>query len=210
MPVRDYILGVILAGGRSRRFGGGDKALADLDGHPILAHVIDRFRPQVDRLALNINGDAGRFAAFGVETIADRESPELGPLSGLLAAMDWASEHAPGATVIATVSADVPFLPADLISRLDGARAGGVAIAASNGRRHPTIGLWPSRARDAVADALSRRALSVDRFASDLDAVAVDFPMGNIGGTEIDPFFNVNTRYDLDEARAIAAKSVEG
>lgn len=210
MPVRDYILGVILAGGRSRRFGGGDKALADLGEQSILARVIDRFRPQVDRLVLNINGDAGRFSAFGVETIADRENPELGPLSGLLAAMDWAGEHAPGATLIATVSADVPFLPSDLISRLDGARSGGVAIATSNGRRHPTIGLWPSGARDAVADALSRRALSVDRLASDLDAVAVDFPMGNIGGTEIDPFFNVNTRDDLDAARAIAAKSVEG
>lgn len=210
MAARDHILGVILAGGRSRRFGGGDKGLADLDGQSILARVIERFRPQAGRLALNINGEPERFAAFGLETIADRENPELGPMSGLLAAMDWAGEHAPGATLIATVSADVPFLPRDLIARLDEVRSGGVAIAASNGRRHPTIGLWPSHARGAVADALSRRALSIDRLAFDLDAVAVDFPMGNIGGTEIDPFFNVNTRDDLDAARAIAAKSVEG
>ena len=54
--------GVILAGGLSSRMGGGDKSLLDLDGRPILAHVIARLSPQVDRLALNANGDPDRFA----------------------------------------------------------------------------------------------------------------------------------------------------
>ncbi len=210
MPAFDQILGVILAGGRSRRFGGGDKALADLDGRSILARVIARLRPQVGRLVLNINGDADRFAAFEIETIPDRESPELGPLSGLLAAMDWAAEHTPTVKLIATVSADVPFLPDDLVARLDAARNGGVAIAESGGRRHPTIGLWPTNARQAVAEALARRALSVDRLAADLSAVAVAFRMRDIEGREIDPFFNINTKDDLAAARILAAKSQEG
>jgi molybdenum cofactor guanylyltransferase len=210
MPSTDHILGVILAGGRSRRFGGGDKALANLDGQSMLARVIARFRPQVGLLVLNVNGDAGRFADFGIETISDRENPELGPLSGVLAAMDWAAEHARDVTLIATVSADVPFLPDDLVARLDAARNGGIAIATSSGRRHPTIGLWPTVVRRTIADALARRALSVDRLASDLNAVAVAFPMGDIDGREIDPFFNVNTRDDLAAARALAAKTIEG
>lgn len=206
MPSNDHILGVILAGGRSRRFGGGDKTLAEIDGRSILSRVISRFRPQVGRLALSVNGDVQRFADFGVETIPDSENPELGPLSGILAAMDWAKARAPGVTLIATVSSDVPFLPDDLVEQLDAARDGGVAIAASAGRRHPTIGLWPMHVRPKVADALFRQSLSVNRLAEDLNAVAVAFPMRNSRGQEIDPFFNVNTRDDLDTARVLAQK----
>ncbi|HML28328.1 MAG TPA: NTP transferase domain-containing protein, partial [Hyphomicrobium sp.] len=103
MPSNDHILGVILAGGRSRRFGGGDKTLAEIDGQSILARVISRFRPQVGRLALSVNGDVQRFADFAIETISDCESPELGPLSGILAAMDWAKARAPDITLLATV-----------------------------------------------------------------------------------------------------------
>lgn len=210
MPAFDHILGVILAGGRSRRFGGGDKSLADLDGQPILAHVIGQFRPQVGHLILNVNGDAERFAGFGIETIADRESPQLGPLSGLLAAIDWAKDHMPRATLLASVSADVPFLPEDLVSRLDEARQQGAAIAQSAGRRHPTIGLWPMDLRPTIADTLRRRALSVNALATDLNAVAVNFPMRDIGGREIDPFFNINTQDDLATARILAQKTIEG
>jgi molybdopterin-guanine dinucleotide biosynthesis protein A len=210
MPSSDHIVGIILAGGRSQRFGGGDKGLATVGGRSILSRVIDRFRPQVSRLILNANGDTQRFAQFGLQIVADGDNPELGPLSGLLAGIDWAQEHAPGARVIATVSADVPFLPSDLVERLEVHRNDGVAIAESGGRRHPTIGLWPITTRPTVADALTRGALSVDRLARDLNAVAVSFPMGEIGGTEIDPFFNINTRDDLSAARVLAEKSIEG
>ncbi len=210
MPSSYQILGVILAGGRSRRFGGGDKGLADLDGQSILSHVIDRFRPQVGRLVLNVNGDIGRFAEFGLEVIADAESPELGPLSGILAAMNWAAQHQSDCAAIATVSSDVPFLPGDLVARLDADRDVGVAIATSAGRRHPTIALWPMCVRQTIADALHRRTLSVDRLASDLNAVAVAFPMRDIQGVEVDPFFNINTLDDLAAARSLLTKTTEG
>ncbi|WP_339085755.1 molybdenum cofactor guanylyltransferase MobA [Hyphomicrobium sp. ghe19] len=210
MPNSDQILGVILAGGRSRRFGGGDKGLADLGGQPILAHVIARFRPQVGRLILNVNGDPMRFGAYGLETISDEENPELGPLSGLLAAMDWAARHAPRYIAIATVSADVPFLPEDLVARLNASRGDGVAIARSGDRRHPTIAVWPTSFRRTIAEALDKRALSVDRLAADLNAVAVAFPMRNIQCANVDPFFNINTPDDLSTARALLAGSTEG
>lgn len=210
MPSSNQILGVILAGGRSRRFGGGDKGFADLDGQSILSHVIARFRPQVGRLLLSVNGEAQRFAGFGLDTIADDESPELGPLSGLLAAMDWAAQHRSECTALAAVSSDVPFLPGDLVARLDANRRDGVAIATSAGRRHPTIALWPVSVRQAIADALQRRALSINKLGSDLNAVAVAFPMRNIEGREVDPFFNINTQDDLANARALLAKATEG
>jgi len=207
MAFPNHILGVILAGGQSRRFGGGDKGFADLDGRPVLSHVIERFRPQVGRLILNANGDLSRFATFGLEVVADREIPGQGPLSGILTALEWAKRHAPDCTAVATVSTDVPFLALNLIQRLEAERGDRVAIAVSAGRRHPTIAIWPLTSREAVADALQRGALSVDALAAELNAVAVPFPMGEIDGVTIDPFFNVNRPEDLVAARALLAKS---
>ena len=106
MAFPNHILEVILAGGQSRRFGGGDKGFADLDGRPVLSHVIERFRPQIGRLILNANGDLSRFATFGLEVVADREIPGQGPLSGILTALEWAKRHAPDCTAVATVSTD--------------------------------------------------------------------------------------------------------
>jgi molybdopterin-guanine dinucleotide biosynthesis protein A len=209
MPSPTDILGVILAGGRSRRFGGGDKGFADLGGQPVFAHVIERLRPQVGCLILNGNGDVSRFASFGLEIVADQDYPEQGPLSGVLAAIDWANRTPTNFRAVATVATDVPFLPPDLIERLDAKRGDGVAIAVSAARRHPTIALWPISARAAVADALARQSLSVDALASKLNAVAVPFPMREIGGRALDPFFNVNTPDDLATARSLIAKPQE-
>lgn len=206
MAAKSQILGVILAGGKSRRFGGIDKGLADLGGQPILAHVIARFRPQVGRLILNVNGDVSRFSGFELPTIIDHENPELGPLSGILAALDWQMSNGPDCTAIATVSTDVPFLPVDLVARLDAARGDSIAIATSGARRHPTIALWPPTARAAIAAALKQRALSVNALTERLNAVAVPFAMRDIGGIDIDPFFNINTQDDLAIANNLLGK----
>ena len=93
------IFGVILAGGGARRMGGQDKALLMLGGQSLLAHVQGRFAPQVERLAISANGDAARFGT-GVVVLADAASQ--GPLSGLLAALDWAAPL--GATAVASVA----------------------------------------------------------------------------------------------------------
>ena len=207
MTDRDRILGVILAGGKSRRFGGGDKGLADLGGETVLERVIARFRPQVGRLILSINGDPQRFQRFDLPTIIDQENAELGPLSGLLAALDWQSQYAHNCTALATVSTDVPFLPLDLVQRLDGERGGGIAVATSDGQRHPTIAIWPVTSRAAIADALQQRLLSVNALTKQLNAVAVPFAMRNIDGTVLDPFLNVNTLDDLTAARAFVGKA---
>lgn len=203
MASRNHILGVIIAGGQSRRFGGGDKGLAELSGEPVLAHVIRRFRPQVGRLILNANGDADRFARFNLTTIPDHENAGLGPLSGILAALDWQNQHANDCSAIATVSTDVPFIPDDLVERLDAARGDGIAIAMSGERRHPTIAIWPRSARAEVAEALAQHHLSVNKLTERLNAVAVSFAMRDIAGQAIDPFFNVNTQDDLANASAL-------
>ncbi|MGQ0455494.1 MAG: molybdenum cofactor guanylyltransferase MobA [Hyphomicrobium sp.] len=204
------ILGVILAGGRASRMGGGDKGLVDLAGRPMLAHVIDRFAPQVAQVILNANGDPARFTSFGLQVVADDESrsPQgMGPLAGLLAGLAWAEQSGAGYHWVATVTTDTPMLPPDLVERLAGAANRGPAIAASGGRRHPTIGLWPLAIAKRVRAALDEGRLGADAFAKANAAVEVAFPFLQIDGHEVDPFFNANAPDDIATARRLLSGS---
>ena len=125
---------------------GGDKSLGDLEGRPMLAHVLGRFSPQVSRVVINANGDATRFSQFNLPVVADSVGGFAGPLAGVLAGMEWCLANAPASSYIATVSADAPFIPTDLVERLVQASSShpkSIAIARSNGELHPVIGLWP-------------------------------------------------------------------
>jgi molybdenum cofactor guanylyltransferase len=211
MSPHPHILGVILAGGASRRMGGGDKGFADLGGQPMLAHVIRRFQPQVFKLILNANGDQARFANYAIPVVPDLDDSEQGPMSGIIAAMDWARRTAPQISAVVTVTTDIPFLPLDLVARLAAASPHGPAIAVSGGQRHPTAGLWPLALKSALQSALDHKKLSVNAFAEAHSAIAVSFPFGESGGSEssgvlIDPFFNANTPDDLAAARALLSR----
>jgi molybdopterin-guanine dinucleotide biosynthesis protein A len=189
---------MILAGGRSRRMGGGDKGLLLLGDRPILGHVIDRIRPQVMALALNANGDPARFAALGLDVIPDPVPGFAGPLAGILAALSWAAEIAPNATHVLTVPSDTPFLPRDLVLRLQAAiRApGDPVVAARQARRHPVVGLWPVGCYAALEAAVRRETLrKVEAWTDRVNAQVVSFDDG-----DSDPFFNVNTPADLAAA----------
>ena len=112
------VAGVLLAGGQSRRMGGGDKCLRPLGGQPILARIIETVVPQVSRLVINANGDPDRFASFGVPVAADTVDGYAGPLAGVLTGMEWVAANASECTWIATFATDAPFLPDDLVERL--------------------------------------------------------------------------------------------
>lgn len=196
------VAGIILAGGRASRMAGRDKALLELGGHPLLHHVAERLAPQVAALALNANGDPARLAGYGLPIVADEGEAFRGPLAGILAGLRWAAslEAKPGALVTAAV--DTPFFPTDLAAGLAAAqdRPDRIVIAASNGRRHPTFGLWPLETLDALAVHLaSGGSLKVADFVDSRPNATADFDAG--GGH--DPFFNVNTPADLAEAERI-------
>lgn len=201
------IAGVLLAGGRSSRVGGGDKCLLQLRGKPLLAYAIERLKPQVDMLVLNANGDAKRFASFGLPVIADESGEHAGPLAGLLAGMDWANTEAPNMRFIVTVPTDTPFFPEDLVARLVEVRAGREvpAIAASGAGEHAVFGIWPV----ALAVALRRDLASGMRktidWAHAQGAVTARFPPATIQGRVVDPFFNINESTDLAAAEALLA-----
>jgi molybdenum cofactor guanylyltransferase len=183
-------LGVILAGGQATRMGGGEKGLRPFRGGTLLGAVIARLSPQVADLALNAGGDPARFAAFGLPVIPDPVADQPGPLAGVLAAMDWAAGQ--GAATVVTVPCDTPFLPGDLVPRLILAGNGGLAIAASGGRLHPTVALWPVALRDDLRATLARGERKVRVFADRHGAALADFPL-----TTPDSFANANTPADL-------------
>ncbi|MFD1333897.1 NTP transferase domain-containing protein, partial [Methylopila musalis] len=128
-PTPRRVAGLVLMGGEARRMGGGDKALLPLHGRPILAHALDRIRPQVFALALSANGDPERLGAFGLPVLPDAVGGPGGPLSGVIAGLAWA--EAQGATHLLTMPGDAPFPPDDLLDRLWAAGGGGPACAAS-------------------------------------------------------------------------------
>jgi molybdenum cofactor guanylyltransferase len=194
-------LGVILAGGLASRMGGGDKALLDLGGRPLLAHVIARLAPQVDGLALSANGDPARFSGFGLPVIADPVPGYPGPLAGILAGLDWAARE--GAEHIVTAAADTPFLPADLVARLIAAARAGhepIALAATASGLHPTFGLWPVSLRDDLRLALEAGTRKVAAWAEGQGAARAAF-----SDLPSDPFFNINTPDDLARAHDLLA-----
>jgi molybdenum cofactor guanylyltransferase len=195
--------GVVLAGGLSQRMGGGDKPLCEIGGSTILARVIARLKPQCDGLLLNANGDASRFASFGLPVIADGVAHYPGPLAGILSGLDWAAVQQPAAQWIATAPADCPFLPRDLVARLRQAlraQDAALAVAASKGRSHPVVGLWKVSLRDALREALVVEGLrKVDAWIRRYRVATVSWP-----AEPFDPFFNVNTADDLGEAKRLA------
>eukprot|EP01037_Dinobryon_pediforme_P021134 gene21134-21924_t len=132
-----------------------DKGLLPLAGSPIISRVIARARPQVARLILNANGDPARFSGLALDIAADPVPGFPGPLAGLLAAMRWAEAHDPHLTHIATFAADTPFLPLDLVVRLDAALAETpgaiIAVARSPTGIQPVFALVPVALADRLA-----------------------------------------------------------
>lgn len=189
------IFGVILAGGKARRLGGADKAMALLAGRPLIAHVLDRLEPQVERVLISANGDASRFARFGCNVVADERSQ--GPLSGILAALRSAADL--GATHVVSTPVDTPFLPGDLVPQLllaGETSPSGLALARDATGDHPATAIWPVGLVADLAAFLALGEAKVTRFTDAQGASFADFP---------DPraFVNVNTPQDLALAEAM-------
>jgi molybdenum cofactor guanylyltransferase len=201
-------IGILLAGGRATRMGGGDKNLRLVGGTSILARIIGRMQPQCESLILNANGDTDRFADFGLPTFADNVPDYPGPLAGILAGLDFIAMHDPQTRWALGIATDTPFLPDDLVQRLHASRTGDdmLACARSGARVHPTIALWPVALRHDLRQALIGEGLrKVEAFMSRYPMAYADW------STEpFDPFFNANRPEDLVEAENIATTIDKG
>lgn len=201
------IIGVLLAGGQSRRMGGGDKTLNQLNGKPLLAHVIERAASQVDTLILNANGDPQRFSQYCLPVIADTVEGFVGPLAGVLTGQEWARKNAPEAKFIVTMATDTPFFPHNLVQRFVATIASenaDMAMATSGGNRHPVFGMWPVALADDLRHALTEQGVRkvlhwTDRF----NLTQVEF-----SDQPFDPFFNVNRPEDLEQAEKLILENI--
>ncbi len=202
-------IGVLLAGGLARRMGGGDKTLRTIGGTTILARVIGALEPQCVGLVLNANGDPARLAEFNLPVVADDLPGFKGPLAGVLAGLDWIAARRPEIAFAVSAPTDTPFLPGDLVARLQGARAENdaeIACASSGGGIHPVIALWPVGIRKALRHALVEEDLrKIDRFTARYRLAYADWPV-----EPFDPFFNANEPGDLAQAESIAAAREKG
>ena len=183
------ITGVILAGGRGRRMGGVDKGLRELRGKPMVEWVLERFAPQVDAVLINANQNLELYARFGHPVIADEIGGFAGPLAGLQCALSAARDP-----LVATVPCDSPFLPADLVARLDTAlqaRQAQLAVARTGNQPHPVFCLCRRDVLPHLTEFLAGGGRKIDSWYAALCVVEVAYD------DEADAFSNINTPEEL-------------
>ncbi len=194
--------GVILAGGRSRRMGGRQKALCRLAGKPLLQHVIDRVRPQVNDLYLSVQNFSEQLSVFGLPQLPDA-SPDAGPLAGLLSALQQTD---PVYEWLFLTPCDAPFLPRNLANELIGiARSKALpgSMVRYDSELQPTFSIWNRSLHNALEKAVLNDGMtSFKQFLSVTDLAVLDWP-----DSDPPPFFNVNDREALLQA-GLLLKSV--
>ena len=187
------ITGVILAGGRGRRMGGIDKGLQELQGRPMVQWVLERLAPQVDSVLINANRNLPRYAGFGCPVLPDRVPDFAGPLAGLHAALAQATTP-----LVATVPCDSPFMPLDLVERLQAALVADkaeLALACAAGRAHRAFCLARRELLPKLDAFLAAGERKVGLWHASLNVVEVDFD------DEADAFDNINTPEQLAGCR---------
>ena len=193
------MIGIILAGGLASRMGGEEKAFLRVGSLAIIERVLATLHAQCESVVISANGDPARFAGFGCPVVPDSVADRPGPLAGLLAGLDYVAAHQPNATAILTVPSDAPFLPIDLVARLQDRRIADCAAivrACSGHNDHGVVALWSVALREDL-----RRALVVEGIRK-VGAFAARHPVAGVTWPTqpIDPFFNVNTPGDLAAA----------
>lgn len=188
------VLGAVIAGGKSVRMGGREKAFLPISGVTLIERVISRLAPQVDDVIINANGEPARFAELKRQVIADQLAVGT-PLAGLHAVLKHGK--ALGFDAVLTTPADTPFLPLNLVTRL--AEAGGetgAAVAMSGGQVHHLTGLWSVAIAEPLEDLLcAGRLQRVMDLAGVFAVETAEWP-----DAPLDPFLNINTPEELAAA----------
>ncbi len=196
---------IILAGGQSRRMGDGDKFLKQIAGKSLLNHILHRIEPQVTEVLINSNV-AIEDASWPV--VCDAVDEGQGPLAGILTGLEYFRDKGCTATHMLSIPADAPFIPNDLVKRLETgltASPHSIVMAYSKERVHPVVSLWP------LSLAAQMRAALVGEDLRKILIFAERYSLNSVRWTDAegDPFFNVNTPEDLEVAR-VRMENAEG
>ncbi len=189
IPKSPRICAGILAGGRARRMGGEDKGLLSLAGKRLIEHIIEALAPQVDEVIINANRNRPEYGIYRYAVIPDAIDGFCGPLAGTASIM-----QATTAELVVTAPCDSPFLPGDLVSRLDRglhlARAD-ISVAHNGERMQPVFALMKRDLLPSLLDYLTAGERKIDRWFDMHNTVTVDF------ADQPDTFLNINTPEDL-------------
>jgi molybdopterin-guanine dinucleotide biosynthesis protein A len=184
------VTGLVLAGGQGRRMGGVDKGLQLLRGKPMAQWAIERLAPQVDEVLINCNQNLESYARFGHRVVPDEIAGFAGPLAGLHAGLKAATH-----TLVVTVPCDSPFLPHDLVARLnDRLGSNDLAVAKTGDQAHPVFSLVRRNMLENLEQFLMGGGRKIDAWYTSLRTIEVSFD------DEADAFRNINTLDELGKA----------
>jgi len=191
---------LIMIGGQSRRMGGGIKSFIELDGKSIFDRIITIIKPQIKKIIISCNTEEPKLKKYQFPIIKDLKEGYLGPLAGIHSGMQWLKKNEPEVKWLITIPGDTPFIPMDLIFRFKDKMSSDlkIIIAKSQNKTHPIIGAWNTCLFENLEEKLNK---GIRKIMSWAELHPLDFVNYTI--EKYDPFFNINTKEDIDEATKI-------
>ena len=198
------ILGAILAGGQSKRMGK-DKLFLELNNKKLIQYTIDKVKKYLKKVIIITNQDNEFFTKNNLIIVKDCINGQLGPLVGILTAMKWAKENLNQCSWIATFPCDTPFFPESIIKTFieeSEKKESLIFCANSHGRKHNIFGLWSIDLYDKLKDDLiNKKIRKVQDWTEKNKIKNLEFKF-----EDYDPFFNINTKEDLEFAKKLSNK----
>ena len=198
------ILGVILAGGQSKRMGK-DKLFLELNNKKLIEHTIDKVKKYLKQVIIITNQDNEFFLKNNLITVKDCIEGQLGPLVGILTAMKWAKENGNKYSWVATFPCDTPFFPESIIKSFieeSEKKESLILCASSHGRKHNIFGLWSLDLYEKLEnDLVNKKIRKVQDWTQKNKIKNLEFKF-----KDYDPFFNINTKEDLEFAKKLSLK----
>ena len=194
------IAALIMIGGLSKRMGGGIKSLYEFNDKSIFNRVLEKIKPQVKKILINCNEENKKIEQFNFPIIRDIKKGHLGPLAGIHTGMDWLINHSPDTEWLITIPGDTPFIPSNLVSKFKDKMSKNlkIIIAKSEKKTHPIIGAWHISLFSNLDDNINNGTRKILSLSETHPLESIKFHHKNY-----DPFFNINTKKDMEEARVI-------
>ena len=195
------ILAVVLAGGQSKRFGE-DKNQAKLGNLTLLEHVLAKVTKKFEKILIISNQNLNIKTLNSITIVPDCIQGNLGPLVGVLTSMKWIKKNNKQYQWVATFPSDTPFFDTSIIEKYKSKinlNESLLYFVKSNQKRHNIFGLWSVKLMDTLEnDLVNNNFRKVQEWADKIGVETI-----NIKSDKFDPFFNINTKTDLEEAEKI-------
>ena len=195
--INNKMLALIMIGGQSKRMGGGNKSLIKFNNKKIFDKILERIKPQIKNIIINCNDEEEKLKKYKIPIIKDIKKGYLGPLAGIHSAMHWISNNEPEIKWLITLPGDTPFIPQNLVSSFKNkiSSESKIILVQSNYKTHPTIGAWHISLLSSLNSHLDKGLRKIMTWAKLYPIDYINYPTESY-----DPFFNINTKEDINKA----------